>query len=352
MCLVAFGAVIQLGAKSAEACSVKPKPLAAYLGSTAQSCSHPLCFETYATDPKHVTRATPPDRLVPMCGVEYQNRHAIADALRLGGIVLLGEVHDNAVVHALRAAFVAVDVAPRGLKPGAVFEHIRADQAAALATFAAMAKAVPASGEVGELKRLLDWESSGWAKMADYTPLLQSVVAAKLPMYAGDPPRETIRKVAKEGEAALGDSDRKRLGLDWPLPSAAQEGLLDQLEQSHCGVMPKSAFANLAFAQRYRDAHLADVLLRAAAENGSAILFAGNGHVRGDRGVPVYLRQRAPGKTVVTVMLVEVEDGKTDPEGYVDRDAEGRPIADYIVFVPPAKRPDPCEEMRKRTYAK
>ena len=75
-----------------------------------------------------VTRATPADKLVPMCGADYQNRHAIADALQNGAIVILGEVHDNPAAHGVRGALVANDFAGRGLHPAAVFEHIRDDQ--------------------------------------------------------------------------------------------------------------------------------------------------------------------------------------------------------------------------------
>ena len=51
----------------------------------------------------------------------------------------------------------------------------------------------------------------------------------------------------------------------------------------------------MAAAQRYRDAHMADCPHRGSARHGSAILIAGNGHVRADRGVPWHIRQRAPG---------------------------------------------------------
>ena len=86
----------------------------------------------------------------------------------------------------------------------------------------------------------------------------------------------------------------------------------------------------------------------AAAKHGRAILLAGNGHVRSDRGVPYYLRQMAPGKNIATLLFLEVEDGKTDPAAYVERGPDGRPIADYIVLTPRAERPDPCIEMKKR----
>ena len=77
----------------------------------------------------------------------------------------------------------------------------------------------------------------------------------------------------------------------------------------HCGLMPASAFGNMNIAQRFRDAHQARALVDAAEANGSAFLLAGNGHVRTDRAVPWYVRRMAPGRKVVSVMLLEVTAG-------------------------------------------
>jgi hypothetical protein len=51
---------------------------------------------------------------------------------------------------------------------------------------------------------------------------------------------------------------------------------------------------------------------------------------------------------VTTVLLVEVEDGQTEPADYVPRSPDGRPAADYAIFTPRAERADPCESLRKK----
>lgn len=229
--------------------------------------------------------------------------------------------------------------------PAAVFEHIRTGQQSTLDSVLKSNPAVPVTAN--DVFAALSWDKSGWPDKKLFQPLFEAVIEARLPIYAGDPPRDIIKKVAKEGEEALPEDERKRLGLDTPLPAASQESLLDDLEKSHCGLMPKKVFGKLAYAQRYRDAALADAVLAAAKGNGSAILFAGNGHVRADRGVPWYIRHRDPAKKVVTVMLIEVEDGKAKPEDYDLKGDDGKPIADFVVFTPRAERPDPCEEMRR-----
>jgi len=93
---------------------------------------------------------------------------------------------------------------------------------------------------------------------------------------------------------------------------------------------------------------MADVLLDMVQRHGSAILIAGNGHVRADRGVPWHLRQRARETPVTTVLLMEVEDGQTEPADYVPRGPDGRPAADHVIFTPRAERADPCEALRKK----
>jgi uncharacterized iron-regulated protein len=133
-----------------------------------------------------------------------------------------------------------------------------------------------------------------------------------------------------------------------PLPEALGNALLDELDASHCGLMPRAAFTNMALAQRYRDAHMAAALSEAARTHGSAILLAGNGHVRTDRGVPWDLARLAPDRKVLAVALMEIEEGVTNPAELVPLDVQGRPAADFVVLTPRTSRPDPCEEMRAR----
>lgn len=266
-----------------------------------------------------------------------------------GGVLILGEIHDNAAHHRLQAAAVeefARDVSPK--RPPVVFEQLRADQKAGLESFNALsAGATAKKGTLDDLKRLVDWEKTSWSKHI-YDPLFSAAIANDLPIHAGDVARVEIRKAAKDGEAALAPELRSQLGLDVSLEESLDAASIKEIEASHCGALPKTAFGGMAFAQRYRDAHLADAVLNAAASGGSAFLIAGNGHARTDRGVPWYLRQRAPGKPVVSVMFVEVEDGKTDPQSYVPRGPDGLPAADFIVFTERSERGDPCEMMRKK----
>ncbi|MFZ1105254.1 MAG: ChaN family lipoprotein [Hyphomicrobiaceae bacterium] len=262
------------------------------------------------------------------------------------GIVLLGEVHDNPAHHRLRAWLIAKALrAQPDWRPAVVFEQIRADQQAALDRFEALR--AEGKGTSDDLFRLLEWEKSGWPPASIYEPLFEVVVAARLPILAGNTTRDRIKAVARQGLAALAPEERARLWLDSPQPEPLTEALSKELAESHCGALPRKAIPAMAAAQRYRDAHLADALLGAEKRHGSAILIAGNGHVRSDRGVPWHIRQRKPDAKVISVLLLEVEEGKTEPADYVPRDPDGKPTADLVIFTPRAKRGDPCRDFMK-----
>jgi uncharacterized iron-regulated protein len=263
-------------------------------------------------------------------------------------IVLLGEVHDNPAHHRLRAWLIAeILQAQPGRRPAVVFEQIRADQQPALDQFKALDQQCCRLTSAADLLRLLEWEKSGWPPAEIYRPLFDAVIAGGLPILPGDAPRDRVRAVARGGAEALTAEERAKLGLDTPLSAPLTEALGRELVDSHCGALPSEALAGMTLAQRYRDAYLAEALVGAVARHGSAVLIAGNGHVRSDRGVPWHLRQRAPKTRVTSVLLLEVEDDKTDPATYVPRDPDGKAAADLVIFTARAERSDPCEAFMK-----
>lgn len=253
-------------------------------------------------------------------------------------VLILGEAHDNPHHHKLRAALLS--------SPAIVMEHLRADQQAGLTEFNALQADGSQNATIGDLKSKVDWANGAWDKYP-LDPLLEAVVASRSTVYAGDPPRDTIRKIAKQGASVLSGADRVRLALDKPLDPDLDAASAKEIEESHCGMLPTTAIPSMAFAQRYRDAHLADATLRAVSEHGKAVLLTGNNHARTDRGVPWYLGARAPDGKVVSIVLVEVEDGQDDPAAYVPRDPAGKPAADYLIFTPAVVREDPCKAFGK-----
>jgi uncharacterized iron-regulated protein len=122
-----------------------------------------------------------------------------------------------------------------------------------------------------------------------------------------------------------------------PWSTAQEEALEDEIRDGHCGKLPQALVPRFAHAQRLRDAAMARALIRDATPDG-AVLIAGNGHVRRDRGVPAYL----PAGESVSVGFVELEPGED-----ADKAAhELRSSYDYVWFIAPEQRPDPCAAMR------
>ncbi len=326
----------------ANACSSEQGPFLREITRATKACAHALCGQIYATEKDEAAIPEAP------CSDESWTRlkRAASSALASGGVLILGEIHDNATHHRLQAAAIEELAlqSPENVT-AIVFEQLRDDQQAGIDKFLATEQnGRPVT--VADLKQRINWRKSGWPDL--YDPLFENMLAARRPFSAGDVSRAEIMKAARGGEEALPPADRKHLGLDVPLGDTFDAASIKEIAEAHCGALPKEAFGGMAYAQRYRDAHLADALLKAIQRNGSAILIAGAGHARTDRAVPWYIRERTPGMKVVSVMFVEVEDGNTDPEAYVPRDPEGRPAADFLIFTPRAERDDPCAKMRKK----
>jgi uncharacterized iron-regulated protein len=86
--------------------------------------------------------------------------------------------------------------------------------------------------------------------------------------------------------------------------------------------------------------------LIAAASVDGAVLVAGAGHVRSDYGIPVYLTAKAPGRQVVSLAFVEVDELEPEPHKYFLAHAAARPPYDYLWFTPRADDEVGCEKFK------
>ncbi|KAB2850069.1 MAG: ChaN family lipoprotein [Hyphomicrobiaceae bacterium] len=273
---------------------------------------------------------------------------SLGPALRRTELILLGEVHDNPDHHRLQAWMIREAAPPRQTRrrPTVVMEMISEDQSAALSKFLAGRRSGRSTLGPEDLGKVLTWEARGWPSLSIYQPIAETAIEAGLTLAHGDAGRERIKSVREKGLSALPQRESERLKLSLPLPQRLDAALLEELGQSHCGVMPATALPAMLAVQRLRDATLADQLLRADARRG-AILLAGNGHIRRDRGVPWYLAQRTPERSTLVVMLAEVLPGETDPESYLPRDPDGIAAVDFVWFTPRKERLDPCEAFKR-----
>ncbi len=242
-------------------------------------------------------------------------------------VVLVGEVHDNAMQHAVRAEALARAL-QAGLRPALAFEQldrgVQPDVDRVLADGAADA--------ADRLAALID---PGWNR-AFYKPLLELAVRYRLPVVAANLSRADAVRVSQQGFGAVFDADRQRtLGLD-PLPEALLQAQRREIDEGHCHQMHEPLLTGLARAQIARDAALAQAI--GPYLQRGIILMTGNGHARRDIGVPRFLpaQQRA---RVISIGLLE-RDAPADawpPDAY-----------DVVFRTPVQPRKDPCEALKEK----
>jgi len=261
----------------------------------------------------------------------------IADAVSARH-VLLGETHINPEHHRIQAEVIQ-DLANRSPRFALVFEIFERDQQEAIDRVVSDPRATS-----DDVATATDIEDSGWDWQA-YEPLIQLGLAAKLPILAGNAPRQEVRQIAQIGLDAIPEDERASLGLSAPLPHSARAALTEVIIDSHCGHVSGDMATHLVDAQRLRDATLADVMLQADPDR--TVLIAGAGHVRRDYGVPVYILERTPAAELLAIGLIEVASDLTAPGDYLER-LEDRDVPfDYLWFTPRTMSEDPCEQFRK-----
>lgn len=261
------------------------------------------------------------------------------------GAVLLGEIHVNPEHHELQAVIIR-SLAAGGPGPAVVFEMLESDQQGEIDA-AMLDRGVQAE----TIADVTGFRDSGW-DWDLYGPLIETTLDLDLPLVAGNAPRALVRAAATGTDSALTDADRRRLGLDTALPGPANEALLEEIIEGHCGHLPPEMAPGLVAAQRLRDATMADamILAREAGAGGrprQTVLIAGSGHVRHDYGVPHYLAARSPETAVLAVSMTEVVDGVDNPAAYLPGDA-AEPVFDVLWFTTRTQREDPCEAFREQ----
>lgn len=255
--------------------------------------------------------------------------------------VLLGEIHDNPDHHRLQADIVA-DIARAGTTPSVVFEMVPERLNTALESFRDAG-----DGDLEELARQLEWTERGWPDFSIYRPIFEAVVENDLAMAAGNLDEAMVGAISKGGLKALAADDVDRLSLKASLPETQSAELADAIREAHCGLMPDAAIEPMSVVQRARDGALADALIGAARESGSAVLIAGAGHVRKDRAVPAIIAAREPDSKSVSVQMVEVSDAGGSLADYGLADETPAPY-DFTIFTPRADITDHCAELREQ----
>jgi len=248
--------------------------------------------------------------------------------LRGEAVVLLGEVHDNAVQHRLRLEVLRRALAA-GWRPAIAMEQFDRERQAEIDR--------ARRERPGDAQHVIDLAApsgagNGW-DWALYRPFVALALEHGLPLVAANLSNGDTARIVRGDYGAVFDRDAvAELGLDRPVPANLQSAQEAEIDAGHCHVLPAEAWPRMARSQLARDAVMARVLAEHGA--GGVVLLAGNGHVRKDIGVPRWLR---------------VDPGRVVSVGYLEEGNATPPVAfDAVVRTPAAARADPCAAFIER----
>ncbi|BAN50604.1 ChaN family lipoprotein [Metapseudomonas resinovorans] len=228
--------------------------------------------------------------------------------------VLVGEQHDNPDHHALQLWLLQALEARRS-QGSLLLEMLEPVQQAKVD--AARNGPLPA-----DLPAALAWQKNwDWAL---YGPIVRHALAQPYPLLAANLDRSEIKRIYME---------RPTLQGKLSTTEAVRGPLLEQIRESHCGMLPESQMPAMLAVQQQRDRRMAERLLAAPAP---AMLFAGAYHVRRDLGVPLHLADL--GKAEGNVVLILSEVGKPVERG----------SADYVWYTAALAPIDHCAGMREK----
>ena len=170
-----------------------------------------------------------------------------------------------------------------------------------------------------QVQQALAWRDSAWP-WAQYGPAVMAAVAARVPVYGGNLPRQRNAQVMKEPA--------------WDT-RVAPDVLAHQrqaVSQGHCDLLPLAQVGTMTRIQLARDLELAQTVQTALAPGKTVLLLTGSQHAHRRWGVPAHL----PGHLrVKTVRLAANGPHPDDDAGF-----------DAVWITPPIPPRYHCAELR------
>lgn len=237
---------------------------------------------------------------------------------RLAGAsrVLVGEQHDNPDHHALQLWLLQA-LADQRKQGSLLLEMLTPDQQTAVD---AVQKQIHQGNYPADLSAALGWQK-GW-DWALYGPIVRFALAQAYPLLS-----------ANLGAQEMGAIYHQRPVLSGTLStnSTVREQILNQVRESHCGLLPEDAMPAMLAVQQQRDRRMAHSVMDAPAP---ALLFAGSYHVRKDLGVPLHMADLGSTDKPVVLLFAQV-GSEVEPHS-----------ADYVWYTAAIADQDYCAQMR------
>jgi len=261
------------------------------------------------------------------------NPAALMQAMQGHRVVLLGEVHDNAAQHVLRAAALR-RLLEKGARPAIAFEQFDRERQLDIER-ARRERPRDADYLIAHAKGDAAWH---WD---DYRPVVALALEYELPIVAANLSRGGAMQVAIKGWSSVFDArTRMELKLD-SLPVDFRRKHEEAIAVGHCNLLSAQELPARAHAQMARDIVMARAI-HPYVDGRGVVLLAGNGHVRRDIGVPFWLSAEEQ-RGAISIGMLERSDNGSVPDDAADFDA--------YVITDRAQRDDPCKELEQRVQS-
>jgi uncharacterized iron-regulated protein len=231
--------------------------------------------------------------------------------------VLVGEQHDNPDHHALQL-WLLRELAKQRPQGSLLMEMLNPDQQAKVDA----AQAATRAGQPPtDPYRALSWQANwDWGV---YGALVTYALRQPYPLLSANLDRAQIMQIYKQRPTLNGEASTT---------PEVQATLLEDIRESHCGLLPEAQMPAMLAVQQQRDRRMAERLLAAPTP---AVLLAGTFHVRKDLGVPLHLKDLGAGEGNAVLVLVEAGNTVT---------AES---ADYVWYTAAQPEEDHCAPLRR-----
>ncbi|MEA1888241.1 MAG: ChaN family lipoprotein [Pseudomonadota bacterium] len=281
------------------------------------------------------------DRIWEVKSASFIEKERFINRIIEADYLLLGELHDNHVHHR-HQAWVIKQLAMAGRDAGIAYEMIYKEQGKRLAGLEI--------NSASELIEILNQTQTGWDYENQYRPLFVETIAAGYPIVAANLDRKKLMEVLKQGEGRL-PADYRRILDNTPFNDAQRKDLLDEIHTSHCNMLDSQTGIMMLQGQRIRDAVLTESLL--SINEPVKVMIAGLGHVRNDRGLPLYLVNNLEiPSNILAIGMIEVDPDKSDPLAYADTLNSDTLPFDIVIFTPKVDHSDQCAELEKHFMKK
>ena len=229
--------------------------------------------------------------------------------------LIIGEQHDNADHHAAQLWLLRSlgEQRPQGSLLMEMFtpdQQPRVDEARQTKTPSA------------DLPGALAWQD-GWDWNL-YGPIVRFALTQPYPLLAANLDSDEIRTFYRNPSVLKGERSNAE---------SVKTVLLEQISDSHCGLLPESQMPAMLAVQQQRDRRMAEGLLAAPTPS---VLLAGAWHARKDVGVLLHVVDLGATESPTVLMLAEQGTEITAA------------MADYVWYTPATPKQDYCEQMRKQ----